>query len=978
MLSLQRAFPDYANIGVLDLAGRPVCSAIAGPKNTRVDDRGYFQQALRMRSPVAEYVVGRLSARRSLTFALALEDDQGVLRGVVFAALDLDRAAERLRATELPDYLEVFVTTQDATVLASTVPGNALLGRPLPDPALRARVQHLAAPGAAPLEAAPFDLVRTIGNYQPTQVILAARARPERLLAPALRRLQLQLAALALATLAAGTLAWWLGHRLVVAPTVRLLTRMRRLEQDEPADAAPATLPASRELGALDAAFSRMQQQLLARAQERRRLLDHLKSAQDNVLAAQRLSRLGHWQLDTARQEFLLSETASEILRCHSPHPVAALLASSPPQDRQRLQAALLLAISEGERIDLEHRIRHEDGSVTWLRTMGERQPSPDDGQSLLRGSIQDVTERKSSEMRVGAQIARLQLLHQITRAITDRSDLGSILRVLVDRLELQMPVEFCLTATYHADERCIEISHVGAASQPLASQLDLLPGRRLPANVNGLARAVQGHLVHEPDTRALQFELPLRLAEAGLHSLVLVPLPTPGGVSGLVLAARRPAGNFTSSDCEFLRQLSEQVALAIQQAALYGALEDAFDDLRRSQQAALQHERLRALGEMASGIAHDINNGISPLSLYIESLQAYEHGLSDVGREKLQTMELAVNSISKTVERMRHFYRSAEGDALHVPVSLNDAVRQVIELTRARWHDIALKAGAAIEVTTDLHAGLPEVSCDEVELRDALTNLVFNAVDAMPAGGTLHLRTRPWAEADASPGAEVSVIDTGQGMDDETRRRCIEPFFTTKGQRGTGLGLAMVYGMMRRHQGTVAVDSSLGQGTAVHLRFPAPGPTAAVPAPPPPAAPIAAGPLRLLVVDDDPQVRRPLIEALRGDGHEVLEADGGEVALAQLRDELQAGRRIHAVVTDLGMPRMDGAQLALHIQAMGAHTRVVMLTGWGHRMNEDGELPPGVDVLLSKPPKLHLLRAALAMQQAAAALPPPGPRAQP
>ena len=170
------------------------------------------------------------------------------------------------------------------------------------------------------------------------------------------------------------------------------------------------------------------------------------------------------------------------------------------------------------------------------------------------------------------------------------------------------------------------------AAATHSRGSLGLAEESAVPIDQNGLARCVAGELVYEPDTRALNFPFPQRFAQQGMHALVIAPLLVEKRVFGVLVAARRAADSFSSADCEFLRQLSEHVALGAHQAQLYGALQRAYDDLRQSQQAIMQQERLRALGEMASGIAHDINNAISPVALYTESLLEREPDLSRAG----------------------------------------------------------------------------------------------------------------------------------------------------------------------------------------------------------------------------------------------------------------------------------------------------------------------------------------------------------
>ncbi len=208
-------------------------------------------------------------------------------------------------------------------------------------------------------------------------------------------------------------------------------------------------------------------------------------------------------------------------------------------------------------------------------------------------------------------------------------------------------------------------------------------------------------------------------------------------------MAARREPESFSSGDCEFLRQLSEHVALAAHQAQLYDALQRAYEDLRQSQETVVQQERLRALGQMASGVAHDINNAISPIALYTESLLEREPTLSERARSYLTTIQTAIHDVARTVSRMREFYRPQEGHATLAKIELDRIIRGVVELTQARWRDLPQERGAVIDLQTDFAMPPAAIMGAENEIRDALTNLVFNAADAMPDGGTLTVRTK-------------------------------------------------------------------------------------------------------------------------------------------------------------------------------------------------------------------------------------------
>ena len=565
-----------------------------------------------------------------------------------------------------------------------------------------------------------------------------------------------------------------------------------------------------------------------------------------------------------------------------------------------------------------------------------------------------DVGEQKRAQRKLQAQLERLNLLQQITRAIGERQDLPSIFQVVIRTLEDQLPIDFGCICLYEPADKQLVVTSVGMRSQELAMELALAELAHVDIDENGLSHCVRGQLVYEPDVSEVPSSFAQRLARGGLRALVAAPLLVESQVFGVLIAARREAGSFSSGECEFLRQASEHVALAAHQAQLYSALQTAYEDLRQTQQAVMQQERLRALGQMASGIAHDINNAISPVALYTDSLLEKETSLSEQGRGQLETIQRAIHDVAATVARMREFYRQREPQLALTSVRLNELVRQVVDLTRARWSDMPQQRGIVIELKTELAADLPAVMGAESEIREALTNLVFNAVDALPAGGTLTLRTR----ATQSGQVQVEVSDTGVGMDETARRSCLEPFFTTKGERGTGLGLAMVYGMVQRHSAEIEIESEVGRGTTVRLSFASAIVAAQADSATRPTVPRR---LRILVVDDDPVLLRSLRDTLEGDGHAIVVANGGQQGIDLLRASVGNNPAFDAVITDLGMPYVDGRQVASAVKTASPSTPVIMLTGWGQRLVAEGDIPAHVDLVLNKPPKLRDLREALA-----------------
>jgi len=632
------------------------------------------------------------------------------------------------------------------------------------------------------------------------------------------------------------------------------------------------------------------------------------------------------------------------------------------PPERSDEESDILARIARGESVHHFEtvRVRKDGQRVNISATISPIR----DAQGRVVGAskiARDITERKLADARMQAQLECLSLLDRITCAIGERQDLQSIYQVVIRSLEEQLPADFSCICSHDPVANTLTVLRVGVRTAAFSVE----EHARIDIGQNGLSRCVGGELVYEPDISASGFSFTQTLAASGLRALVAAPLRSESRVFGVLMVARRQANSFSSGECEFLRQLSAHVGVAAQQSQLYAALQQAYDDLRQTQQAVMQHERLRALGQMASGIAHDINNAISPVLLYTETLLEREPGLSERARGYLKIIARSMDDVAATVARLREFYRHGEPQMAFLSVDMNLLVEQVVELTRARWSDMPQERGVVIRMLADLAPGLPAVRGVESELREALINLVFNAVDAMPDGGDLVLRTSCSTGAEpggkvARPHVHVDVVDTGIGMDDDTRHRCLDPFFTTKGERGTGLGLAMVYGIAQRHGAAIDVISAVGQGTTMRLGFPVPE-SATMASPVTIVSQAQTSRLHILIVDDDPIVLKSLCDTLEAEGHAVVIANGGQEGIDAFRAVRESTHAFDIVITDLGMPYVDGRQVASAVKQGALTTPVIMLTGWGQRLVADGEMPAHVDALLSKPPKLVELRAALA-----------------
>jgi signal transduction histidine kinase/CheY-like chemotaxis protein len=406
------------------------------------------------------------------------------------------------------------------------------------------------------------------------------------------------------------------------------------------------------------------------------------------------------------------------------------------------------------------------------------------------------------------------------------------------------------------------------------------------------------------------------------------------------------------------LRESEERFRSLVGNDASGGTVQDRAALTRAEEQRRLlvEGEKLRALGEMASGVAHDLNQYLGLVAGHGElALHEVDRpGLDrDSLRESLRAVVQAAMDGANAVKRLQTFARPRqEGPPRQVDVG--ELLREVAKLTAPRWRDAAQAQGQPIQVEVETE-GHPLVEGWAASLREALTNLVFNAVDALPSGGTIRLAARRAGER-----VELTVADSGVGMSAETQAHLFEPYFTTKGEHGTGLGLSIVYGIVARHDGQIAVESTLGGGTIFRLSFPVAAPATA--APPTAAAAGNDTALRILAVDDEPALGRLLARLLEMDGHAVTVAQSAEEALERL-----AGAPFDLVLSDVGMGAgMNGWELAARVRAAHPDLPFVLATGWGAAIEQEEARRQGIQAVIAKPYRLEDLRRLIASVVAA------------
>ena len=427
-----------------------------------------------------------------------------------------------------------------------------------------------------------------------------------------------------------------------------------------------------------------------------------------------------------------------------------------------------------------------------------------------------------------------------------------------------------------------------------------------------------------------------------GLRSAIRVPLFYKGEVFGtLNLTSRHPNAYADKKRRVLLEQIAGQVAVAIKNALLYEEAKRAYEETKRAyeelnvaQEYMVRSEKLRALGEMAGGVAHDFNN---VLSIILGRAQLALDGVEDPRLKKsLHAIEQAALDAAKTVRRLQEFTR-VRTDTDFEQVDVSHLVRSALQMAEPRLRENREKDGVDIEVSMDLNT-VNSVWGDTAELREALLNIIFNAIDAMPEGGKLNIKAR---QEDNQ--VVLSVADTGVGIPDKMIANVFDPFFTTKGPDGMGLGLSITYGIITRHGGNVDVESSLGNGSTFYVRLPLGG--KAMINETSPGSPSSPRKAKILLVDDDPEVSEVLEMMLDQIGNEVTVVSRGQEAITRFEQG-----DYDLVITDLGMPDISGWEVAKAVKQKSPGTPVVLITGWGVQLDSEQRNESGVDGVIAKP----------------------------
>lgn len=431
---------------------------------------------------------------------------------------------------------------------------------------------------------------------------------------------------------------------------------------------------------------------------------------------------------------------------------------------------------------------------------------------------------------------------------------------------------------------------------------------------------------------------------DAGIRNLALFPIGDSVAAEAVMIVGSARSDGFSHHEVLLLKDLAVHLRIAWQNAQLYMQLKNAYEQLQEAQERIVQTEKLRALGEMSSGVVHDFNNILAAILGRIQIITgklgkyATKSGRQFLTRN-LELIEKAATDGSHILTRIGEFTKKNPTEKfteLYVDQIIGDA----IELVRPRWHKRSRKCGKQIDVEFH-HRGNLRTAGNPSELREVFINLIINAVDAIPGKGKIIINA--WPESEKT--IIVTIEDSGQGMSPETRKKIFEPFFTTKGEAGTGLGLPVAYGIVTRHSGSIEVESEYGHGTKLTIRIPIRGigkdesGGAAI------SAESTGHRGKILVVDDEEGFRDVLIEILVSRGYEADSVSCGLEALSML-----AQSHYDLIITDLGMSGLSGWDLADTIYNNYPDVKIVMATGWGASIEKENLKAHHVHSMICKP----------------------------
>ena len=897
--------PKYANFGVVRADGTIICSALPMKERISASNREWFKRAVATKNfAIGDYQVGAITGKPTINCGYPIFDDAGKLQSVVFAALDVSWFSRLSLQAGLPPGSTLTVIDRAGSVVARYPDAQKAAGQqPAGDAPVGTILSHA---GNATTEFEGTDGIRRLyaftplyGRQGPPNGYVCIGIPSSVVFAQADRALVRTLALLTIVTLFILVIAEAAGNMFVIHRVHPMLRATQKLSAGDLA-ARTGVTKGPDELRQLAAAFDQMAESLERRAAQERKTEQSLRESEELFRALSTSSPLGIFMADVDGQRTYVNPRYREIHKlslaaCLGEGWVATLHAD----DRERVLNQWRTFVREGGEYCPEARIITADGRIRWAQARAARMIAEDGSLRGFVGTIEDITERKRAEEALRQSEQRYRSLIETARDAIFTLSVQGVLTSLNPAFE-------AITGWPASD-------WIGKPFGPLVHPDDLSLATQMVA-------------------RVLAGEAPpfyeLRICSKGGHYVAGEFTVTPQIQGGIVVGLLGIARDITER-----KQLEEQLH---------------------------QAQKMEAIGRLAGGVAHDFNNILTAINGYSELLSR-SMDESDPHRRYIEEISKAGNRAASLTRQLLAFSRKQVLQPL--VLDLNTIVADIEKML----HRLI---GEDIELKTIRCEGLGSVKADPGQIEQVILNLAVNARDAMPNGGKLTIETanvtfgddREKLTADIKPGEYVmlAIKDTGVGMTDEIKNHLFEPFFTTKPKgKGTGLGLATCFGIVKQSGGHITVDSQPGSGTTFAIYLRRVGETVdTAPATRTGDSSLPHGKNEtVLLVEDESSVRKLASLALRELGYNVLEAAGGDEAL-QLAGQ-RSGPGIDLLLTDVVMPHMSGKELADRIRTTHPATRVLFTSGYTDDILGQEDTANGEITLLQKP----FTRSALAFR---------------
>ncbi len=599
-----------------------------------------------------------------------------------------------------------------------------------------------------------------------------------------------------------------------------------------------------------------------------------------------------------------------------------------------------------------EFRIIKKDGTVRWISVYWTTVKDEKGTLKYIQGIMHDITDKKISEEKLKKSLNELKILNSLSFELSSAMTIDDVAKAIYNHITQLIPIEGFFIDIY--DEMTSQLKglvHVYS-----------IHGRRVMISYPNYRFSVRSHKIWEEliygkkstyikySGKAIPEPFNLFIEETEQEGYLLsAPMLSRGKVFG-VMTTQIKTTNSIEEYIPLLENIANQSAIAFEKVRYFTELQEsekslrqAYEELKKVHQQLILTEKTRILGQLASGIVHNLSNSLSAI---LGRVQLLKTKISDEALLKdVELIEKASQNAGKIISQLREFSKPRTHISLE-PTDAVDVIESALEITKSKWKDEAELKGIKYEIIKDYPEDRLMPITNRSELREVIVNLIINAIEAMPAGGKLTVGIYNVNNEKVA----IYISDTGVGMDAETITRIFEPFFTTKSEHGVGLGLSIAYDIIKSHNGEIFVESELGKGSKFIIVLPASQQRISdvvkksIPQE-------SALKLTILIVEDDEAVFYLLKDIFTNLGYKILPAENGKKALEYIQTE-----KFDIAIIDLGLPDINGWEISKAVKQKDSQIPVVILTGWSVNISEEETKRKGADYIIPKPFELDEL----------------------